>query len=118
MAINTRDRRASAGACGLVMLVALPTPDGTISAADRAHSAGFYAGITVGVVTPIAGGVAVPELVYGGGGDAPTLVFNGGVDAPTLVIGGGVDAPTLVYSGGVAEPTIVQGGGSDEPSFE
>ena len=52
MAINTRDRRASAGACGLVMLVALPIPDSTISAADRAHSAGFYAGIAVVVPSP------------------------------------------------------------------
>ena len=53
MAINTRDRRASAGACGLVMLVALPTPDSTIGAADRAHSAGFYAGISVGAVASL-----------------------------------------------------------------
>lgn len=48
MAIDTRDKRASAGACALVWLVALPTPDSTISAADRAHSAGFYAGIAAG----------------------------------------------------------------------
>ena len=34
------------------MLVALPTPDSTIGAADRAHSAGFYSGIAV--VAPVA----------------------------------------------------------------
>ena len=97
MAIDSRNKRASAGACGLVFLVALPTPDSTIDAADRAHSAGFYSGIAVGItiVAPVDGGVALP----------------------TVVFGGGVDAPTLVYGGGVAEPTIVQGGGADEPSF-
>ena len=58
MAINTRDRRASAGACGLVMLVALPIPDGTIGAADRAHSAGFYAGIALDAPVSL---VAVPD---------------------------------------------------------
>jgi hypothetical protein len=78
--------------------VALPTPDGTISAADRAHSAGFYAGIALegAIVAPIDGGVALPTLEYGGG----------------------VDAPTLEYGGGVAPPTIDLGGATDEPSFE
>lgn len=98
MAIDSRNKRASAGACGLVFLVALPTPDGTIGAADRVHSAGFYSGIAV---------------------EAPAISpFDGGVALPTLVYGGGVDAPTLVYGGGVAPPTIVQGGGADDPSFE
>ena len=58
MAIDTRNRRASAGACGLVMLVALPIPDGTIGAADRAHSAGFYAGIALDAPVSL---VAVPD---------------------------------------------------------
>lgn len=77
------------------MLVALPTPDSTIDAADRAHSAGFYAGIAVAeaAVSPFDGGVASPTLVFGGGVASPTLVFGGGVAQPTVVFGGGVAPP-------------------------
>lgn len=45
MAIDTRERRASAGACGLLGLVIPPIPDGTIGAGDRLQLLGMYAGI-------------------------------------------------------------------------
>lgn len=47
MAIDTRDKRASALARRLGFLVIGPTPDGAFSAADRAHLAGLYRGIAI-----------------------------------------------------------------------
>lgn len=55
MAINTRDKRASAGS--LLGLEMLPLADGTVGTADRLHVAGFYSGIAaaVGIAYVLAG---------------------------------------------------------------
>lgn len=45
MALDTRNKRASAIGAGLAFLVMLPAPDGTVAAADRIHATGLYAGI-------------------------------------------------------------------------
>lgn len=42
MPLSTRDRRASAGACGILALVTPPLPDGTISAGDCLQLLGMY----------------------------------------------------------------------------
>lgn len=60
MAIDSRDKRASASALiyGMPRFAGpAPTPDGTISAADRMHITGFYRGIAaaapaVAVIAP------------------------------------------------------------------
>jgi len=92
VAIDTRDKRASALACGLPWLVPLPTPDGTIGAADRAHSAGFYAGIAVGApaATPFSGSIADPNA------------FGGTIADPTVYGGSLVDP--ISYGGSIADP--------------
>ncbi len=48
MAIDTRDKRASAGS--LLWLATLPDPDGTIDAGDRLQVAGLYRGIAASAV--------------------------------------------------------------------
>jgi hypothetical protein len=45
MAVDTRDRRSSAIDVSSPWRSKLPTPDGTIAAADRQHAAGYYSGI-------------------------------------------------------------------------
>lgn len=48
MAIDTRDKRASAIACTVSPLLVIEQPDGAIGAADRVHVGGWiYRGITV-----------------------------------------------------------------------
>jgi hypothetical protein len=45
--MNTRNKRASALACALAFRAVFPNPDGSLgNAADRAHSAYVYAGIS------------------------------------------------------------------------
>lgn len=50
MALDSRNRRASALGIGLAALVVLPAPDGTITQADRQHVAFCYAGIEAGAL--------------------------------------------------------------------
>lgn len=45
--LDTRDKRASALARRLWYRMVPPSPDGAISAADRAHLAGLYRGIEI-----------------------------------------------------------------------
>lgn len=47
MPIDTETKRRSVLGLGLPPFVILPVPDGTISAADRIHIAGYYAGIAI-----------------------------------------------------------------------
>ena len=47
MAVDTENKRVSTVAMGLAFLMIGPLPDGTIDAADRVHTAGFYSGIDV-----------------------------------------------------------------------
>lgn len=46
-AIDTRDKRENAVIVGDAALNVLPGPDGTISAADRAHMVGEYGGNSI-----------------------------------------------------------------------
>lgn len=52
MALDSRDKRASALGIGLAFLFGALTPDGSISAADRQHIAGAYRGVLVAEATP------------------------------------------------------------------
>lgn len=47
MAIDDQNKRRSVLGLGLAPFIVLPVPDGTISAADRIHIAGYYAGIAI-----------------------------------------------------------------------
>lgn len=55
MALDTRNRRASALACGLAFLTVLPAPDGlTLDQGDRQQVAALYRGIlAVPAVPPV-----------------------------------------------------------------
>lgn len=60
MAIDTRDRRASAMACGLLFFLQPVLADGSVAiAADRQHLIGHYRGISVAVSVP-----GLPGLEY------------------------------------------------------
>jgi len=48
MAIDTRNKRASAIGIGLPFRAAYPAPDSTIDASDRLHVAFLYSGIAAG----------------------------------------------------------------------
>lgn len=50
MAIDTRDKRASALGRGLRFLAIFPAPDGTIDAGDRLQIVGLYRGIAAAAV--------------------------------------------------------------------
>jgi hypothetical protein len=73
MAIDTRDKRASVLGWGLVALVALPLPAGTIEQADRQQVAAVYAGISAGILvnpdaihlTAVSGAAATLTAVSG-----------------------------------------------------
>lgn len=54
MAIDSRDKRASAIGLALAWARTAPVPDGTLSAADRQHIAGAYRGIDIGNVVAFA----------------------------------------------------------------
>ena len=53
MAIDTRNRRASAIGLGLAVTLVLPAPDGAVTAADRQQVAYAYAGLTAAVARPM-----------------------------------------------------------------
>jgi hypothetical protein len=52
MAVDTKNKRASALGATLVFLTFVPAPDGTITGVDKQHIAGFYSGIPVGSEAP------------------------------------------------------------------
>lgn len=54
MALDTRNKRASAFGWGLACCLVLPNPDGTIDAADRQQVALCYAGIAADDVLVVA----------------------------------------------------------------
>lgn len=58
MAIDTRDKRASAGGIGPLAL-SFPTPDGTVTAADRKQVAALY---------------RIPDADSGGGGGGTVIM--------------------------------------------
>lgn len=53
MAIDTETKRRSAQVYGPPAGGPFPVPDGTIAAADRAHSAGLYSGLTYSAPTEV-----------------------------------------------------------------
>lgn len=63
MALDTRDKRASATAAGLLALMAPPLPDGAaLSSGDRLHVGALYRGIAVS--PPPAGGVILQPAFH------------------------------------------------------
>lgn len=61
MALDTRNKRASAIGIAIAARLVLPAADGAISSADRAHLAYGYAGIQAGSPVPAPDGVVVVE---------------------------------------------------------
>jgi hypothetical protein len=61
MALDTRNNRASALACGLAALAILPAPDGTVDQVDRQQAGAVYAGIVAG--TAVVGPVDIVDLM-------------------------------------------------------
>lgn len=85
MAIDTRNKRASAINVGLPWRCSFPMPDGSISQADRKHVSLLYAGILDGIVSIIETRGRVVELLGGGG----FLQLTGGGSFPHELTGGG-----------------------------
>lgn len=95
MALDSRDRRASALACGLAFLAILPAPDGlALDQGDRQQTACCYRGIAAGP----------PVLVV-----TSTLALEGGFGYTVAVVGG--DGFTLSVTGADGFTLDVEGGG-------
>lgn len=73
MALDTRDRRASALAGGLPWRAAFPAPDGGLDAGDRLHLAGLYRGIDAGEPLPDPPSRLSGRIVAASGGYAATV---------------------------------------------
>lgn len=79
MAIDSQDKRASAGSLpGLEML---PLGDGSIGAADRLQAAGLYCGIAAVVLLAIHGPFFADAAECFVAGSAEAEVFNAGAEA-------------------------------------
>jgi len=60
VAIDTRNKRASVAAAGVLFLVAWPAPDGTIGSGDRRHVAALYSGLA-GIPIEVTGRLALVD---------------------------------------------------------
>lgn len=73
MALDTRNKRASALGLGLAPLRVGPSPDGSLVAADRLHLAYLYAGIGAGVdLVPEPPYTVTVSILVGAAGSAGT----------------------------------------------
>lgn len=63
MAVDTRDKRASAVMHTLPWRQLLPLPDGTVAQADRQQTAHHYSGIAAEAAAAIAAGIEVTATV-------------------------------------------------------
>lgn len=75
MAVDTRNKRASAFGIALGFIVQLPLADGTIAAADRAQQTYTYSGITVSA--PVTGKAATHVTKLGTHGYMKVPVADG-----------------------------------------
>jgi hypothetical protein len=64
MAVDTRQKRASAIGLGLAALLVLPAPDGTIDQADRQQAASAYAGILAAPSVEIPGDIVTTSPMF------------------------------------------------------
>ena len=95
MAIDTETKRRSMAGKGLLFLVILPVPDGTISATDRMHIAGFYSGIEPGV--PPAGILTDYLHIFSTVDVEPSHVSDSG---DNVLFGGDVEVKGTIYAAG------------------
>lgn len=89
MAIDTRSRRASVLAAGIMALVALPLPDGTVGTQDRPHVAGLYSGITIAAPAADPQGIVITTVVM-----TQTAIQSVAAASPTIDTVA-ISAPTL-----------------------
>jgi hypothetical protein len=62
MAVDTRQKRASAIGLGLAALLVLPAPNGTIDLADQQQAASVYAGILAAPSVEIPGDIVTTAM--------------------------------------------------------
>ena len=89
MAVDTRNKRASAIGVGLSVALLLPLADGTVGQADRQQTAYQYSGIAAAVsqivVVEIAGSYEPTAQIAGS--SEPTVAVRGSYE-PTVTISG------------------------------
>lgn len=74
MAVDTRNKRASAVGLALAFSLMLPSPDGSITNADWAQCAASYAGIAAGI--PVIVDTEFSEYLFGTHPDSLSVLSN------------------------------------------
>lgn len=100
MALDTRDKRASAVGWGLAALLVLPAPDSTVDQGDRQHTAATYRGISATTGQTLSASANVVTV------SAPTATLSSGavtLTATAQVIT--VSAPTATLVPGAVTLT-------------